>query len=69
MEIKNKRKNPKRPNTEGSIDNRSGSTFILKNVQYDLDIIKVNMKGVVYLILTNFLMTLNKKSYLQTVVT
>jgi hypothetical protein len=27
------------------------------------------MKGVVYLILTNFLMTLNKKSYLQTVVT
>jgi hypothetical protein len=47
MEIKNKRKNPKRPNTEGSIDNRSGSTFKLKNVQYDLDIIKVNMKGVV----------------------
>jgi len=47
MEIQNNKKTPKRPNTEGSIYYRSGLTFILLNFQYDLDIIVVNMKGVV----------------------
>ena len=47
MEIKTKEKTPKRPNTEWSIDNRSGLTIILIHFQYDLDSIKVNMKGIV----------------------
>ena len=55
-----KKKTPKRPNIEVSMDSSSDLTIELTNFQNDLDIIKDSLEGVVKKkqIFTNLLMTL-----------
>jgi hypothetical protein len=67
---KQKKKTPKRPNIEVSMDSSSDLTIELTNFQNDLDIIKDSLEGVVTKTdLDKSLADIVKKSDLETVVT
>ena len=67
---KQKKKTPKRPNIEVSMDSSSDLTIELTNFQNDLDIIKDSLEGVVKKTdLDKSLADIVKKSDLETVVT